>query len=302
MRPYLWMFAALPTAFLYGCTTEYEVNHTNGGDAGGLPAVGSDLPGDPPGGGHPSGGSGGGGGGNAGGGPWGSLNPGALPDVYFAVAIGTPGSWWDCYATDGLWCGCCDYDDCDGDGLCDWAEVPYSNSGGFYGGDVSYVVIDLRGHVISEFTPPDSHFTPGNVQHLDLRPAGPGQFMAVTWLPGLDGNATDGEVPSYDEDSDGLAGGFSSPDAQNRWLAWSGDAVTHQTTRLVKGDTGSWYSGDAHVVGTGEPLPLRGDWQPQVHLAVPADQPGELLAWSGWALRMPRPASIMWWFRCSSLK
>jgi hypothetical protein len=87
---------------------------------------------------------------NSGGsGPWGHLDPGNLPDVYFAVAYSP---------TQG--CGTCDADSIYGYGPT----------------DVHYAVIDLRGQVVWDAPLPygTTGFAP-----LDLATAGPGQFTAV---------------------------------------------------------------------------------------------------------------------------
>ncbi len=268
---------------LVACNVEYGLDPGQGNDPDSIGPGGNNGGDDP-----------GGGGNNGGGGPddpqgsgripWGDLDPSALPDVYFALAIGTDGYWNDwlyCdtdYDCDGLWdCGC---------GY--WPEDPYGG-GGYWGGSVEYVVVDLRGHVIEEFVPPDSHFAQGNVQHLDLKAAGPGQFLAVTWLPEIDTDPTNGETGD-DSDSDGLyeagtpnPGGFSTWDPHNRYLAWTGDAVTHSSTRLVKGqpDPYVWYDGTARVLPTGIDLELRGNWEPRLHFDIAPDQPDRLMAWSG---------------------
>ena len=91
--------------------------------------------------------------GNGGDSPWGSLDPGDLPEVYFAVA-------WD-------W----GYDYC-GDGC--WEE-------GYY--QPMIAVVDLEGQVIVEFEAPYDY-----ASILALRPAGPGQFdvTVAPWDYGYD--------------------------------------------------------------------------------------------------------------------
>ena len=90
--------------------------------------------------------------------PWNALNPGDLPELYFAVAWSDPA-------------GCC-Y--CDYDGAAEMDSEPYACA-------TSYAVVDLQGQVIAEFPLPaadsdgdgfvDSVYGP---MHLQLAPAGPG--------------------------------------------------------------------------------------------------------------------------------
>jgi hypothetical protein len=105
---------------------------------------------------------------NGGGGLWGNLDPGALPEVYFAVAYSTVpyGSYY------------CDY--CDADP--EW-WYPY--------GDVRYAVIDLRGQVVWDVPTLTAN---GSFEHLDLAAAGPGQFSVTArpWYNYDDGADADG--------------------------------------------------------------------------------------------------------------
>lgn len=88
---------------------------------------------------------------HGGGGLWGHLDPGNLPDIYFAVAYSPTPDWY---------CDACD------------AEAWY----GYGDGEVHYAVIDLHGQVVWDVPLP--YGTTG-FSALDLAAAGPGQFTAV---------------------------------------------------------------------------------------------------------------------------
>lgn len=108
--------------------------------------------------------------------PWGHLDPGQLPEVYFAVA-------WSPV----------DVEPCTDDGLCQ--------------DDVRYAVIDLRGQVIAEL---DLPYAWNETRHLAIEPAGPGQFTVAaevwsadptddelwsgTWWETWRGDAVAGEI------------------------------------------------------------------------------------------------------------
>lgn len=200
--------------------------------------------------------------------PWGDFDPGAIPPLYLAFALGEPGYWGDCWLADGEVGGCC-CDACDCDVGTD--EVP---SGSYWGGSAAYVVTDLRGHVVEERPIPDA--APGAaVSHLGLSPAGPGRFLAVTWVEGL--HDADGPAAGENDDSDGV---FDNPDPLRQWVAWVGDAAAHSSTPVVRGVDG-WYTGEAEVVGTGRRVPVRSSYDAVLAAAISPAFPDDALIWSG---------------------
>ncbi len=162
------------------------------------------------------------------GGPWGELDPGEMPDVYFVVAYGDVGC---CYECDGLWLGPPDEADEDtdepdeGDGLPQNSEADIA-----FGCPVNYAIIDLFGQVVDDFSPTgqDENLV---YSHVDLQPAGPGRFLATAqgwgnvYYPGnYENTTTEEEWPPEDGPYD--------PWGWTPWIAFEIDAV-NRTQEIV---------------------------------------------------------------------
>jgi len=198
-----------------------------------------------------------------GGGPWSNLNPGELPEVYFAVAY----SDWSCDDVDGAAdpgdeppFGAPDEDDEVGDD-----GSPDSDGDIWYECPARLAVIDLMGQVIAEFPLPDETpaWTPWS--YLSLAPAGPGQFLAVmeNWNQVSDG-------ASDDADADGFWQG-------RPWEALRGDALTGQIDRVARWDMNT---GLVEMAGTGDLVDL-GSWNAWANLAIAPTMPDWLMMWAG---------------------
>ncbi len=134
---------------------------------------------------------------------WGHLDPGSLPDVYFAVAYTTvPYGWYTCDAY-------CDADQ---------AEVPY-----YPYGETHYAVIDLKGQVVWDVPALSSGMT---YEHLALAAAGPGQFSVTA-------------RPWYTYDAEADADGWY---AGTNWEAYRLDALTMSTERVAHFDLERWVT------------------------------------------------------------
>ncbi len=151
------------------------------------------------------------------GGPWGELDPGEMPEVYFIAAFADPDCCWNC---DGY------YSTGDVDGFPDESSADMG-----FECSVTYGVIDLRGQVLAEFHPTD--WMPGaQITHLDIAPSGPGRFLATSqgWGEGL-GVLTDPpeeELPPEDGPIDTYT--------WLPWMAWEIDAVLGTTTLVAYQD------------------------------------------------------------------
>lgn len=185
------------------------------------PTPGPQAPGDPP---APS--------------PWADLDPGDLPELYFAVAHSPMDCCLDCDAdtfaeSDDLW----------------WGGCP-----------VSYSVVDLRGQVIASFELPNEEG--GYLGHVEIKPAGHGQFLIIVerW-----GGTTE------DTDEDGFW--YGTP-----FEVWRADALTGGLDRILHADA---VTGEAVVDGTGNRLSfgMPGSiWQ----VAMWPDEPETLAVWPGY--------------------
>ncbi|MBW1879405.1 MAG: hypothetical protein JRI25_04940 [Deltaproteobacteria bacterium] len=220
---------------LVGCGPDYQLGVTPGGGGGSSGGGGS------------GGGGGGGGGGSGRDNPWGHLDPGNLPEAYFAVAwydtetYYYQGGCWD-EAMSSEWCGC--------------APLRYS-------------IVDLRGHVLGTLEPPrppgwteDEYCGGGDLRAL--MPAGPGQFLAVNWQYwGWYGDC-------YDDD--GLNWG------NTDWVAWRGDGVTLDANPVARGawDEFGYYT---HLIEADVQVPM--PWTSYVNLGMQPTTPQELLHWYG---------------------
>ncbi len=100
--------------------------------------------------------------------PWGSLNPGEMPEEYFAVAWHDP------------------------------REVE-NNCYGPCPGVPRYDIIDITGQVVSSFESPSQ--LQFSAQHKSLQPAGPGRFLAVTT-----GSTPDSDYHEHAWIGDGVSG------------------------------------------------------------------------------------------------
>ena len=215
-----------------------------------------------------------------GGSPWGNLNPGELPEVYFAVAY----QQWTCDDVDGDGADPGEDevdvdedadDDADGDGIGDedppeeGDEEPPSESDDWWGGcPTKLAVIDLMGQVIAEFPLPaeTEDWTPWS--HLALSSAGPGQFLAVLEDWGPSDEVGDGD----DADGDAFWIG-------NRWSAFVGDAVTGGITEVAFWDTAEAM---VRIASDGGLVDL-GGWGGYANLAITPTLPDWLLMWAGHA-------------------
>ena len=112
--------------------------------------------------------------------PWGSLNPGEMPEEYFAVAWHDPrGVENNCYGP------------CPG--------VP------------RYDIIDITGQVVSSFESPSQ--LQFSAQHKSLQPAGPGRFLAVTT-----GATPDSDYYEHAWIGDGVTGEEGDCDDEDGWV------------------------------------------------------------------------------------
>jgi hypothetical protein len=194
-------------------------------------------------------------------GPWGSLNPGDLPEIYFAVAYSDQA----CEDVDGDGADPGEDPGLEGDVLVgdegeDVDEPPGGDEDSWYECPSRLAVIDLMGQVIAEFPLPGEtdSWTPWS--YLALSAAGPGQFLAV--------------MESYDTaDGDGADGFW-----QGRpWHALLGDAVTGQLETIAQWDLAT---SQVRMTATGELIDL-GSWNAFANLAVAPTMPDRLMMWSG---------------------
>jgi len=159
------------------------------------------------------------------GGPWGELDPGEMPDVYFVVAYGDVNC---CYECDGLWLGPpdeADDPDQDTDGLPHNSEADMA-----FGCPVNYAIVDLFGQVVDEFSPANQD--QGQIySHIDLVPTGPGRFLAtvqgwgdIYYPPEYPNQTTEEQWPPEDGPID--------PWGWGPWIAFEIDAV-NRTQEMV---------------------------------------------------------------------
>lgn len=207
----------------------------------------------------------------SGGGPWGNLNPGDLPQVYFAVAY----SDYSCDDVDGdggdpgegdLGGGGAVGDDSDADGPVEDIEEdepPDEDGDIWYECPARLAVIDLLGQVIAEFPLPGESDAYTAWSYLSLAPAGPGQFLAVMENWGV----ADGEAG---DDADGFWQG-------RPWHAMRGDAVTGEIETIARWETGS---GMVEMTSTGDLIDL-GSWNAWANFAIAPTLPDWLMMWAG---------------------
>jgi len=238
-----------------------------------------------------SGGSRGGGGGGWPGlpalpsGPWGELDPGEMPDIYFVVAHGDPGCCWDCDG-DVLYGDAADPDGGDVDGLPpnDDSDGPIDDESesdldddAEWQCEVDYAVVDLFGQVVAEFAPPSDANGYSWWSHTKIIPSGPGRFLAVAngWsapeMPPYDNTTTDGsdEPPPEDGPID------PEPGVWLPWMAWEIDAVTESVTPVAWQDPSTR---EIVMVATGRRVNIGPAWA-GVEVAVLPDEPEWLMLW-----------------------
>lgn len=218
-------------------------------------------------------------------GPWGELDPGSMPDIYFVVAHGDPGCCWDC---DGVWL----TGDAAGAGADEDADglPPINNSDGDVDSEVGwecqveYAIVDIHGQVVAEFN------LPGQDEnqyawwtHLRIIPSGPGRFLATAYgwtepYPPYDtDDEYDEELPENDgpldedEESD-----YPEPGAWVPWSAWEINAVTETITPVA------WQDGSTReivMVETGRRVDIGPAWA-GVQAAISPDDPEWLMLWA----------------------
>ena len=186
-------------------------------------------------------------------GPWGEINPGNIPEIYFAVAWTEYECSWDDMDGDEPYDEPPDTTDDDGDGLDEdswWGGCP-----------ARYAVIDLMGQVIAEFPLPGEQPDWTAHGHLALEPAGPGQFIAVAenWMDDC-----------ADTDEDGFWLG-------TYWQAWLGDAYTGEIQEIAHWN---FAEDQVQITQSGRLLDL-GGYSSWAHLGMWTHDPDWLVVWSG---------------------
>lgn len=210
-------------------------------------------------------------------GPWGELNPGEMPDIYFVVAHGDPGCCWDCdgdYYTDAM-----DPDtDEDDDGFPDNSDGDVDNDAEWMC-EVDYAIVDLFGQVIAEFDLPGQNDAENYAwwTHMRIIPSGPGRFLATVqgWsqpeMPPYDQTTTDEEPPPEDgpiDESDEPLPGVWVP-----WYAWEIDALAESVRPVAWQDPGTR---EIVMIDTGRRVDIGPAWA-GVNVAVSADDPEWLI-------------------------
>ena len=203
-------------------------------------------------------------------GPWGELDPGAMPDIYFVAAYGDPGCCWDC---DGMMTG-------DGETVDTDADGPQDNDSDEIQDDaawecqVDYAIVDLFGQVVAEFELPSDDDTNGYSwwSHIRVVPSGPGRFLATAY-----GWSTP-EVPTQDEQDVPPNDGPQTdpePGVWLPWAAWEIDAVAETVAPVAWQDP---VTREIVISTTGRRVDIGPAWA-GVEVAVLPDDPDRLLLW-----------------------